>query len=97
MTTKYRLVPTGATNPYAMIESFDLDQLKATRDTLPQGGTITAVDVTYFVENDPEPQMFDTWDLAKTRETTLIEQVAQNFYLGEVEQMLNPQPEGLND
>lgn len=94
MAIKYRLKPANATNPNAVIEQWDLDSLKTIRGELEGGGEITAVEVTYFVINDPSAATFETYDEANQKKESLQE---ETYSVGEAVALIDPQPEGLND
>ena len=94
MAIKYRFRPANATNPNAIIEDFDIQNLKNIRDLTPGGGLINAVGVTYFIDNDPEALNFETYEEAYSRMAQLQ---VDTFFVDEFVAPIDPQPEGLND
>lgn len=74
-------------------ESYDLVEIKRLRDEDEGGGTITALDITHYIENDPENRQFDSWEEADAA----LPALKDVYFVNSFEVLIDPQPEGLND
>jgi len=55
-------------------------------------GLVTAIEMQFYVINDPEGIHYDTYQEAEARHNYLMGQ----YYVGNTNTLLDPQPEGLN-
>lgn len=86
---KYRL--TFANGGY--FESYELSDVMTMRNNPGGAGTVTAIDVSYTISNDPEYRKFESADEANA----VIQQLqSDTFVLQPQEVLVTPQPEGLN-
>lgn len=56
------------------------------------GGTITAYDMTFRVENDPVPQIYESGEQAYAR----VDELSGMYQAIPIHTMISPQPPGLN-